>query len=204
MFPSTIFQSCWDSFLGLTIAMGMKCLAHARTPHCPRDEIQTRKLAIKSLTLYQLSINNVFILLICEKFIWHSPSVTISLSPQGGAYTRALKNERSLSPLTPPRWGGSGNKWLVHSCNNFSCASEVWAFFHDLFPNSHRSVQPNAAKQKIIRYTLKPRNCYSVILSDFKPNFDENLTDSAPTMINQISPVTRKLNVFCVSNKVYP
>ena len=36
--------------------------------------------------------------------------VTISLSPQGRAYTRALKSEKSLSP--PNRVGGGGGSWI--------------------------------------------------------------------------------------------
>ena len=34
--------------------------------------------------------------------------VTISLSPQGGAHTRALKSEKSLSPPIPVGGGGGG------------------------------------------------------------------------------------------------
>ena len=44
--------------------------------------------------------------------------VTISLSPQGGAYTRARKSEKSLSPPIPVGvcWGGGGvdtNDWCI-------------------------------------------------------------------------------------------
>ena len=34
--------------------------------------------------------------------------VIISLSPQGRAYTRALKSEKSLSPTIPVAGGGEG------------------------------------------------------------------------------------------------
>ena len=37
-----------------------------------------------------------------------SRAVTISWSPHGGAYTRALKSEKSLSPPIPVGGGGGG------------------------------------------------------------------------------------------------
>ena len=48
------------------------------------------------------------------KFQIKSRVVTISLSPQGGAYTRALKSEKSLSPPIPVGWGAvDTNDWYI-------------------------------------------------------------------------------------------
>ena len=38
--------------------------------------------------------------------------VTIRLSPQGRAYTRALKIGKVNIPAHPRRWGGGGGQWI--------------------------------------------------------------------------------------------